>query len=56
MSSLIPSAEVSNDCVSKFTSLVRAMDLINFPHSQPLVKDFHIGVSPVNYLDSDSLL
>ena len=26
----------------------------NFPQSQPLVKDCQLGVSPVNYSDSDS--
>ena len=26
----------------------------NLPQSQPLVKDFQFGVSPVNYSDSDS--
>ena len=50
--SLISSAELSDDSVSKFTSLVRARDY--FPQSQPLVKDCQFGVSPVNYSDSDS--
>ena len=50
--SLISSSELSDDSVSKFTSLVRAR--INFPQSQPLVKDCQFGVSPVNYSDSDS--
>ena len=36
LGSLILSAEVSDDCVSKFTSLVRARD--NFSQPQPLVK------------------
>ena len=48
--SLISSSELSDDSVSKFTSLVRARDL--FPQSQPLVKDCQFGVSPVNYSDS----
>ena len=46
--SLISSSELSDDSVSKFTSLVRAPRL-----SQPLVKDCQFGVSPVNYSDSD---
>ena len=49
--SLISSSELSDDSVSKFTSLVRART--NFPQSQPLVKDCQFGVSPVNYSDSD---
>ena len=48
--SLISSSELSDDSVSKFTSLVRT----NFPQSRPLVKDCQFGVSPVNYSDSDS--
>ena len=46
--SLITSAELSDDCVSKFTSLVRASS------ANPLVRYCHFGVSPVNYSDSDS--
>ena len=48
--SLISSSELSEDSVSKFTSLGT-----NFPQSRPLVKDCQFGVSPVNYSDSDSL-
>ena len=48
--SLISSSELSDDSVSKFTSLVRART--NFPQSQPLVKDCQFGVSPVKYSDS----
>ena len=43
--SLISSSELSDDSVSKFTSLVRAR--VYFPQSQPLVKDCQFGVSPV---------
>ena len=43
--SLISSAELSDDCVSKLTSLVRA---------NPLVRYCNFGVSPVNYSDSNS--
>ena len=50
--SLISSAELSDDCVSKFTSLVRARDLSS--SANPLVRYCHFGVSPVNYSDSDS--
>ena len=52
--SLISSSELSDDSISKFTSLVRAIARTNFPQSQPLVKDCQFGVSPVNYSDSDS--
>ena len=45
--SLISSSELSDDSVSKFTSLARVGT--NFPQSQPLVKDCQFGVSPVNY-------
>ena len=55
MSSLIPSAEWSDDCVSKFSSLVRARDKF-FPQSQPPVKICQSGVSPVNYSDSDHVI
>ena len=47
------SSELSDDSVSKFTSLVRART--NFPQSQPLMKDCQFGVSPVNYSDSDTI-
>ena len=50
--SLISSAELSDDCVSKFTSLVRARDKSS--SANPLVRYCHFGVSPVNYSDSDS--
>ena len=50
--SLISSAELSDDCVSKFTSLVKARDLSS--SANPLVRYCHFGVSPVNYSDSDS--
>ena len=50
--SLISSSELSDDSVSKFTSLVRART--NFPQSQPLVRDCQFGVSPVNYSDSET--
>ena len=57
MSSLIlSSAELSDDCVSKFTSLVGARDLSS--SANPLVRYCHFGVSAVNlgvnYSDSDS--
>ena len=52
--SLISSSELSDDSVSKFTSLVRAIGT-NFPQSQPMVKDCQFGVPPVNYSDSDSI-
>ena len=48
--SQISSAELSDNCVSKFNSLVRARDLFS-PKSQPLVKNCHFGVSSVNYSD-----
>ena len=47
----ISSSELSDDSVSKFTSLVRAIGT-NFPQSQPMVRDCQFGVSPVNYSDS----
>ena len=47
--SLISSVEDAEDCVAKFTSLVRARD-----QSQVLVSDCRFGVSPVNYPDPDS--
>ena len=50
--SIISSAELSDDCVSKFTSLVRARDQSS--SANPLVGYCHFGVSPVNYFDSDS--
>ena len=50
LESLISSAELSDDSVSKFTSLVRPRDQFP-PQSQPLVKDCQFGVSPVNYSD-----
>ena len=46
---MISTAELSDDCVSKFSSLVRAGD--KSPQSQPLVKNCQSGVSPVNYAD-----
>ena len=49
--SLISSAELLDDCVSKFTSLVRARD--SSSTANPLVRYCHFGVSPVNYSDSD---
>ena len=49
--SLISSPELSDDSVSKFTSLVRARDL--FPPVTALVKDCQFGVSSVNYSDSE---
>ena len=52
--SLISSAEMSDDCLSKFASLVRAVT--NFPPgAPPLVKNCQFGVSPVNHSDSDSV-
>ena len=48
-SSLISSAELLDDCVSKFTSLVRARDLSS--SANPLVRYCHFGVSPVNSSD-----
>ena len=47
--SLISSAEIADDCVAKFTSLVRVRDL--FPQPQVLVSYCQFGVSPVNYPD-----
>ena len=49
--SLISSAELSDDCVSKFTSLVRARDLSSL--AKPLVRYCHLCVSPRNCSDSD---
>ena len=49
--SLISSAELSDDCVSSFTSLVRARDLSS--SANPLVRYCHFGVSLVNYSDSE---
>ena len=49
--SLISSAELSDDCVSKFTSLVRARD--SSSSANPLVRYCYFGVSPVSYSDSD---
>ena len=46
--SLISSAEMSDDCVSKFASVVRARDEY-YPQSQPLVNSGQFDVSPVNY-------
>ena len=45
--SLISSAEMSDDCVSKFASLVRS-------RSEPPGEIMSFGVSPVNYSDSES--
>ena len=45
--SLIPSAEMSDDCVSKFASLVRS------PPSEHPGEIMSFGVSPVNYSDSE---
>ena len=47
--SLITTAEMLGDCMSKFTTLVRACN-----RSRPLVRYCHFGVSVVNYSDSDS--
>ena len=41
--SVISSAEVTEDCVAKFTSLVRTRDY--FPSSQVSVKDFLLDLS-----------
>ena len=49
--SLISSAELSDDCVSKLTSLVRVRD--KFSSANPLVRYCRFGVSPVNYSDSE---
>ena len=51
--SLISSAEMSDDCVSKFASLVRASEYFPFWRT-PLVKYCQFGVSPVNHSDSES--
>ena len=51
--SLISSAEMSDDCFSKFASLVRLRELIS-PQSEPPGEIMSFGVSPVNYSDSDS--
>ena len=52
--SLISSAEDAEDCVAKFTTLVRARD--SFPQSQVLVSDCRFGVSPVNYPGPDAYM
>ena len=52
MSSLMSSAE--DDSVSKFSSLVRAMDYF-CPQSLPLVKNCQFCVPGVNYSDSYKL-
>ena len=49
--SLISSFELSDDSVSKFTSLVE-LGTTHFPQSKPMVRDCQFGVSPVNYSDS----
>ena len=49
--SLISSSELSDDSVSKFTSLVRAIGT-NFPQC-PWSRIVNFSVSPVNYSDSD---
>ena len=49
--SLISSAELSDDCVSRLTSFVRARDYSSL--ANPLVRYCHFGVSPVNYSDSE---
>ena len=51
--SLISSVELSDDCVSKFTPLLRARDLSS--SAKPLVRYCHFGVSQVNYCDSASV-
>ena len=52
--SLISSAEMSDDSVSKFASLVRARDC--FPSwCTPLVKYCQFSVSPVNHSDSEHI-
>ena len=45
---LLSAAEGAEDPVAKFTSLVRASDLL--PSSQVLVNDCHLNVSPVTIL------
>ena len=56
--SLISSAEMSDDCVSKFATLVRSRDYFPPPPppSEPPGEIMSFGVSPVNYSDSDSAL
>ena len=52
--SLITSVESPDDCVSKFTSLVRAKGT-NLPCPGPLLRYCYFGVAPVNYSDSDKV-
>ena len=54
--SLISSAEMSDDCVSKFATLVPlcAFKGLISPPSEPPGEIMSFGVSPVNYSDSDS--
>ena len=52
--SLFSTAEMSDDCVSKFALLVRSRDLIS-PPSEPAGEIMSFGVSPVNYSDSEAL-
>ena len=49
---LISSAEMLDDCVSKFASVVRARDYF-FPPSQLPVNNCQFDVSPRNFSDSD---
>ena len=46
-------AEMSDDCVSKFASLVRSRDLF-LPHPNP-GEILSFGMSPVNYADTDKV-
>ena len=52
--SLISSAEMSDDCVSKF-SLHSCVQWTNFPPYEPPGEIMSFGVSPDNYSDSDLL-
>ena len=49
--SLFSTAEMSDDCVSKFTSLMLSIS----PPSEPPGEIMSFGVSPVNYSDSEGL-
>ena len=51
--SLVSSAEMSDDCVSKFASLVRSIKGLISPPSEPPGEIMSFGVSPVNYSDSE---
>ena len=52
MTSLILSTEMSDDYVSKFTSLVRARDYSSLPRALGVIRSF--WRCTINYSDSDS--